>query len=333
MGRTGGCDGRASRCRCTRPSTSTSSPSRSRACTRTCRSCATPTAGPTSRRRSAAWSSAASSPRPSRGCAPDQIPYPFEFQLLDEDWEHFSVLMDERAARGSRRSPRPGSASSTTAPRASPPTTSSCSGEAPEVRGFFVGAGLQLGRHRLRRRRRPGAGRVDRRGRADHRPDRRRHPPVRAASTATTGWLRDRVARGARAALRGAVAQPRAARPRGRSAARRCTTCSPRDGAGFGSRMGWERANFFAPAGRATRRSSTPGASRAGCRGRPPSRRAPATAVAVFDQTSFSKYARRRARTPRRRCSGCAPPTSPSPVGTRRLHRRCSTRAAPTSPT
>ena len=57
----------ASPCRCTRPSTSTSSPSRSRASTPTCRSCATPTAGPTSRRRSAASWSAASSPRPSRG--------------------------------------------------------------------------------------------------------------------------------------------------------------------------------------------------------------------------------------------------------------------------
>ena len=27
--------------------------------------------------------------------APDRIPHPFEFQLLEEDWEHFSVLMDE----------------------------------------------------------------------------------------------------------------------------------------------------------------------------------------------------------------------------------------------
>ena len=57
----------ASTCRCTRPSTSTSSPSRSRASTATCRSCATRTATPTSRRRSAGWSSAGSSPRPSRG--------------------------------------------------------------------------------------------------------------------------------------------------------------------------------------------------------------------------------------------------------------------------
>jgi 4-methylaminobutanoate oxidase (formaldehyde-forming) len=30
---------------------------------------------------------------------PDQIPYPFEFQLLDEDWEHFSVLMESALHR------------------------------------------------------------------------------------------------------------------------------------------------------------------------------------------------------------------------------------------
>ncbi len=31
--------------------------------------------------------------------APDQLPYPFEFQLLDEDWEHFSVLMESALHR------------------------------------------------------------------------------------------------------------------------------------------------------------------------------------------------------------------------------------------
>ena len=57
--------------------------------------------------------------------SPDTIPYPFEFQLLDEDWDHFSVLMDEAL----RADPRPrrhrASASSTTAPSRSRPTTSS----------------------------------------------------------------------------------------------------------------------------------------------------------------------------------------------------------------
>ncbi|MCW2843754.1 MAG: dependent oxidoreductase, partial [Nocardioides sp.] len=31
--------------------------------------------------------------------SPDDLPYPFEFQLLPEDWEHFSVLMDEALIR------------------------------------------------------------------------------------------------------------------------------------------------------------------------------------------------------------------------------------------
>ena len=31
--------------------------------------------------------------------APDAIPHPFEFQLLAEDWDHFSVLMDSALLR------------------------------------------------------------------------------------------------------------------------------------------------------------------------------------------------------------------------------------------
>ena len=31
--------------------------------------------------------------------SPDQVPYPFEFQLLEEDWDHFSVLMDSALHR------------------------------------------------------------------------------------------------------------------------------------------------------------------------------------------------------------------------------------------
>ena len=52
-------------------------------------------------------------------------------------------------------------------------------GESPEVAGFFVGAGLQLGRHRVGRWRRAGAGRVGRRRRAAGGPRARRHPSVR----------------------------------------------------------------------------------------------------------------------------------------------------------
>ncbi len=53
--------------------------------------------------------------------APDELPSPFEFQLLDEDWEHFSVLMESALHR----------IRSTTARRASPRTTSSSSARLP----------------------------------------------------------------------------------------------------------------------------------------------------------------------------------------------------------
>src|SRR5215831_7583864 len=31
--------------------------------------------------------------------APDKLPYPFEFKLLEEDWEHFSILMENAVTR------------------------------------------------------------------------------------------------------------------------------------------------------------------------------------------------------------------------------------------
>jgi hypothetical protein len=59
-------------------------------------------------------------------------------------------------------------------------------GEAPELKKLLRRGGLQLDRHRERRRRRPGARRMDRRRRADARPVAGRYPALRAASTATT---------------------------------------------------------------------------------------------------------------------------------------------------
>ena len=108
---------------------------------RTCRSCATPTATPTSRRRSAGSSSAASSPRPSRGSAPDQIPYPFEFQLLGGGLGPLPGPDGERAA------PHPalhhtGIKKFYNGPESFTPDNQFILGEAPEVRGFFVAAGF-----------------------------------------------------------------------------------------------------------------------------------------------------------------------------------------------
>ena len=58
-------------------------------------------------------------------------------------------------------------------------------GEAPELRHFFVAAGFNSDRHPVGRRRRQGAGRVDRRRPSADRPVGRRHPPHACRSRAT----------------------------------------------------------------------------------------------------------------------------------------------------
>ena len=302
----------ASPCRCTPPSTSTSSPTRSTASTPTCRSCATPTATPTSRRRSAGSSSAGSSPRRSRGCRPTQIPYPFEFQLLDEDWEHFSMLMDSAIERlpvlretGIRKFYN--------GPESFTPDNQFILGEAPEVRGLLRRRRVQLGRHRDGGRGRSSPGRVDRRRRAQPRPAGRRHPPLRSVPR------RQRVAaragrRGARAALRHPVAEPRARdRPAAAHAPRSYERLAEAN-AGFGSKMGWERANFFAPAGRGPDDRVLVGQARTGSRGWRPSSGPPGRPSRCSTRPrSPSTWSP--APTPRPRCSGSAPTTSRSTVG------------------
>ncbi len=95
--------------------------------------------------------------------APDQLPYPFEFQLLDEDWDHFSVLMESALLRIPALH-HTGIRKFYNGPESFTPDNQFILGEAPELRNFFVGCRLQLGRHRLGRWRRTGPGRVDRRG-------------------------------------------------------------------------------------------------------------------------------------------------------------------------
>ncbi|HRK46365.1 MAG TPA: FAD-dependent oxidoreductase, partial [Nocardioides sp.] len=73
--------------------------------------------------------------------SPDDIPYPFEFQLLGEDWEHFSILMDEALHR------IPGLADTGIrkfydGPESFTPDNQFLLGRAPELDNFFVGAGF-----------------------------------------------------------------------------------------------------------------------------------------------------------------------------------------------
>ena len=99
--------------------------------------------------------------------APDQIPYPFEFQLLEEDWEHFSLLM-ENAVHRVPALERHGIRKFYNGPESFTPGQPVHPRRGPRGAELLRRRRLQLRRHRLGRRRRAGAGRVDRRRRADH---------------------------------------------------------------------------------------------------------------------------------------------------------------------
>jgi 4-methylaminobutanoate oxidase (formaldehyde-forming) len=218
--------------------------------------------------------------------SPDDLPYPFEFRLLEEDWEHFSVLMDEAVRRVPALADT-GIRKFYNGPESFTPDNQFVMGEAPGLRGYFVGAGFNsVGIASA-----GGAGRalaewivegeattdlvaVDLRRFADFNGNNR--------------WLRARVAEvlGLHYAVPWPNREMETARPF------RCSPLHDRlaaAGASFGSRMGWERPNYFAPAG------TSPALEYSW--GRPPwldwsaaEQRATREAVAVFDQTSFSKY-------------------------------------------
>ncbi len=218
--------------------------------------------------------------------APDRLPYPFEFQLLDEDWEHFSVLMDSAVQRIPALA-ETGIKKFYNGPESFTPDNQFILGEAPELDGFYVAAGFNsVGIASA-----GGAGLALAQWIIDGDPgsdltavDIRRF----AAFNGNNSWLRDRV--GEVLGLHYAVPWPNreldTARPFRRSPAfhllRQANAC-------FGSKMGWERANFFAPPGEPPRieyswgkQNWQPWSSAEQLAAR--------RGVAVFDQTSFSKY-------------------------------------------
>ena len=143
---------------------------------------------------------------------------------------------------------RPGSASSTTDRRASRPDNQFILGEAPEVRNFFVCAGLNsVGIAAA-----GGAGRALAEWIVDGEPsmdltsvDIRRF----ARFNGNNQWLHDRVAEvlGLHYEIPWPNREMRTARPFRRSPLYAHLASA---NANFGSKMGWERANFFAPGGR-----------------------------------------------------------------------------------
>ncbi len=218
--------------------------------------------------------------------APDQLPYPFEFQLLGEDWDHFSILMESAISRIPALADT-GMKKLYNGPESFTPDNQFILGAAPELDNFYVGAGFNsVGIASA-----GGAGKALADWIVDGDPGRdltvtdiRRF----AAFNGNNRWLRDRV--GEVLGLHYAIPWPNrelvTARPFRRSPAYQLLAQA---GACFGSKMGWERANVFAPAGQQTQieyswdKPTWLDWSAA-------EQRATRDAVAVFDQTSFSKY-------------------------------------------
>ncbi len=218
--------------------------------------------------------------------APDEIPYPFEFQLLGEDWDHFQILMDSALERIPALH-EAGIRKFYNGPESFTPDNQFILGEAPSVRGFFVGAGFNsVGIASA-----GGAGRALAEWVLEGEPtvdllavDIRRFAPFQNDKA----YLRARVTEVL--GLHYAVPWPN----REYDTARPLRTSPVYDrlaaaNAGFGSKMGWERANFFAPPGVDPsiryawgKQNWLPwsAAEQRACR----------EAVAIFDQSSFSKY-------------------------------------------
>jgi glycine cleavage system aminomethyltransferase T/glycine/D-amino acid oxidase-like deaminating enzyme len=218
--------------------------------------------------------------------APDALPYPFEFKLLDEDWDHFEILMTSAVSRIPVLA-ETGIKMFYNGPESFTPDNQFILGEAPELRNFFVGAGFNsVGIASA-----GGAGRALAEWITEGEPgldlsavDIRRF----AAFNGNNQWLHDRVAEvlGLHYAVPWPNRELTSARPFRRSPAYHLLEQA---GACFGSKMGWERANVFAPEGRKPeieygwgQQNWQPWSSA--------EQRAARTAVALFDQTSFSKY-------------------------------------------
>ncbi len=213
--------------------------------------------------------------------APDDLPHPFEFQLLEEDWEHFSVLMDEALVRVPALA-ETGVRKFYNGPESFTPDNQFLLGRTPEVENCFVGAGFNsVGIASA-----GGAGRALAEWIVAGEPsddlvsvDVRRFAPFNA----DTSFLRARVVEtlGLHYAVPWPNREPVTARDVRHSPLHERLNAK---GAVFGTRNGWERPLLFG--GELDYAWDRPpwlpasAAEQTACR----------TGVAVFDQTSFSKY-------------------------------------------
>jgi glycine cleavage system aminomethyltransferase T/glycine/D-amino acid oxidase-like deaminating enzyme len=218
--------------------------------------------------------------------APDELPHPFEFGLLPEDWDHFSLLADEAQLRVPALRTT-GIKKMYNGPESFTPDNQFLIGEAPECRNFFVAAGFNsVGIASA-----GGAGQALAQWILTGDPgidltasDIRRFGPFNGNNR----WLRDRVGEilGLHYALPWPNRELATARPFRRSPVHHLVAAA---GAVFGSRNGWERPNFFAPRGEDPVISYAWGAQNwlPACAAE---QQAARRDVALFDQTSFSKY-------------------------------------------
>ena len=214
------------------------------------------------------------------------IPDGFHFQLLDDNWEHFEPLMEQAIARVPALQSA-GIKQLINGPESFTPDGNWMIGEAPELSGFFVGAGFNAFGIASA----GGAGRALAEWIAGGEPPmdlwpvdiRRFGPPHRFVD-----WVRARTmeAYAKHYTLAFPFEEYRSGRPARVSPLYERLKAA---GACFGEKLGWERANWFAPAGveakdvyTYARQNWFPhvGNEHRACRER----------AALFDQSSFAKY-------------------------------------------
>jgi glycine cleavage system aminomethyltransferase T/glycine/D-amino acid oxidase-like deaminating enzyme len=216
----------------------------------------------------------------------DGIPEDFEFQLLPEDWDQFEPLMQSAIHRVPALG-RCGIKKLLNGPESFTPDNNFLLGEAPELRNFFVGAAFNsMGIASA-----GGAGLALAEWIVAGEPTMDLWPvDIRrfARFNGNDRWLHDRVKEtlGLHYAMPWPNRELESARPLRRSPLYPLLKSA---GACFGSKMGWERANWFAPSGSSPSIEYSFGKQNwfaVSAREHLATR----TGVALFDMTSFSKF-------------------------------------------
>ncbi len=220
------------------------------------------------------------------GWAPDGVPEDFHFQLLDSNWEHFESIMALALPRVPALE-HVGVKQLLNGPESFTPDGSFVLGEAPELGGYFVGAGFNAFGIASA----GGAGKALAEWIVGGEPpcdlwpvDIRRFGPVHRDLERVRARTHELYGK------HYAVSWPAAEHASARGARRSPLYPLLREaGACFGEKLGWERANWFAPAGVEPRDEPSFGRAswfeHVGAE-----HRRVREHVAVFDQSSFAKF-------------------------------------------